>query len=48
MRQIGEIKRGPRVMTDLKAVLLRPNGEEIHAIIPISARTASSCRPKRS
>lgn len=33
MRQIGEIKRGPRVMTDLKAVLLRPNGEEIHAII---------------
>ena len=33
MRQVGEIKRGPRVATDLKAVLLRPNGEEIHAII---------------
>ena len=33
MRQVGEIKRGPRVATDLKAMLLRPNGEEIHAII---------------
>ena len=33
MRQIGEIKRGPRVVTDLKAVLLRPSGEEIPAII---------------
>lgn len=33
MRQPGEIKRGPRVATDLKAILHRPSGEEIHAII---------------
>ena len=33
MREIGEIKRGPRVATNLKAVLLRPSGEQIHAII---------------
>lgn len=33
MREIGEIKRGPRIATDLKAVLLRPDGEEIRAII---------------
>ncbi len=33
MREIGEIKRGPRVTTDLKAVLLRPNGEEIQVVI---------------
>ena len=33
MREPGEIKRGPRVATDLKAVLLRPSGEEIPAII---------------
>ncbi|MCY7270957.1 MAG: PilZ domain-containing protein [Sphingomonas bacterium] len=33
MREVGEIKRGPRVSTDLQAVLLRPGGEEIRAII---------------
>jgi hypothetical protein len=33
MRAIGEIKRGPRVGTDLKAVMRRPDGEEINAII---------------
>lgn len=33
MREPGEIKRGPRVATDLKAVLIRPNGEEIPVII---------------
>lgn len=33
MRQPGEIKRGPRVSTDLKAVLLRPSGEEIAVLI---------------
>ncbi len=33
MRQIGEIKRGPRVATDLKARLLRSGGEEIDVII---------------
>lgn len=33
MRQPGEIKRGPRVLTDLQAVLLRTNGEEVRAII---------------
>lgn len=33
MRQPGEIKRGPRVSTDLKARLLRPDGEEIDVVI---------------
>ena len=33
VRQVGEIKRGPRVSTDLKAVLLRPDGEEVSVII---------------
>lgn len=33
MRQPGEIKRGPRVSTDLKAVLLRPDGTEVPVII---------------
>lgn len=33
MRQPGEIKRGPRVSTDLKAILLRPDGMEIPVII---------------
>lgn len=33
MRQPGEIKRGPRVSTDLKARLLRSSGEQIDAII---------------
>ena len=33
MRQPGEIKRGPRVETDLKAKLLRSGGEELDVII---------------
>lgn len=33
MREPGQIKRGPRVSTDLKAVLLRPSGEEIAVLI---------------
>lgn len=33
MREPGQIKRGPRVSTDLKAVLLRPDGEEIAVLI---------------
>lgn len=33
MRQPGEIKRGPRVATDLKGTLLRPDGTEIPVII---------------
>lgn len=33
MRELGQIKRGPRVSTDLKAVLLRPDGEEIAVLI---------------
>lgn len=33
MREPGQIKRGPRVSTDLKAVLLRPDGEEIAVMI---------------
>lgn len=33
MREPGQIKRGPRVTTDLKAVLLRPDGEEIEVMI---------------
>lgn len=33
MRERGEIKRGPRVATDLKATLLRSSGEELSVII---------------
>lgn len=33
MREPGQIKRGPRVSTDLKAVLMRPSGEEIAVLI---------------
>ena len=33
MRQPGEIKRGPRVATDLKATLLRPDGSDIPVVI---------------
>ncbi len=33
MRQPGEIKRGPRVSTDLKARLLRADGQEIDVVI---------------
>lgn len=33
MREPGQIKRGPRVATDLKAMLLRPDGAEIPVII---------------
>ena len=33
MREPGQIKRGPRVATDLKAMLLRPDGTEIPVII---------------
>jgi len=33
VREPGQIKRGPRVSTDLKAVLLRPSGEEIAVLI---------------
>lgn len=33
MRQPGEIKRGPRVSTDLKSSLVRSSGEEIPVII---------------
>lgn len=33
MRKPGEIKRGPRVATDLKARLMRANGEEIAIVI---------------
>lgn len=33
MRQPGEIKRGPRVSTDLKATVLRASGEEIAVLI---------------
>lgn len=33
MRRIGEIKRGPRVATDLQAMLLRPTGEQVRAVI---------------
>ncbi len=33
MRQPGEIKRGPRVATDLQAKLLRADGEEIAVVI---------------
>ena len=33
MRERGEIKRGPRVSTDLKATLLRSNGEELDVLI---------------
>ena len=33
MRERAQIRRGPRVSTDLKAVLLRPNGEEFAVLI---------------
>ncbi len=33
MRQPGEIKRGPRVATDLKATLLRTDGQQIPVVI---------------
>lgn len=33
MRKPGEIKRGPRITTDLKALLVRPDGEEIDVMI---------------
>lgn len=33
MRQPGEIKRGPRVSTDLKAQLLRAGGEQIEVVV---------------
>ena len=33
MREPGQIKRGPRVSTDLKARVLRANGEEIDVIV---------------
>jgi len=33
LREIGEIKRGPRVSTDLKAKVLRASGEEINVTI---------------
>lgn len=33
MREPGQIKRGPRVTTDLKAKVLRANGEELDVMI---------------
>ena len=33
MRQPGEIKRGPRVSTDLNGKVLRTSGEEIDVVI---------------
>lgn len=33
MRKPGEIKRGPRVATDLKARLMRADGQEIPVVI---------------
>ncbi len=33
MREIGEIKRGPRVATDLKATMMREGGQELEVII---------------
>ena len=33
MREPGEIKRGPRVATDLKAMLMRASGDELPVII---------------